>query len=282
MADEDRQRELRRVVPSHRRQIDAGDPRPPGPSQLLCGLGLAHAIRPGRVNMMGTLNQMGPERALSMFADWTDRIAAGELPPVPSRPQGIERNVVITQWDWADPQGYLHDEVSTDRRNATVNGNGRIYGSMELSKDYIPVLDPTTHTATRVPLTLRDPDVPPAQGPTIPESSPYWAEEPIWDSKANVHNPMFDEIGRVWLTSRIGPAPNPAFCQESSDHPSARLFPVANAGRHLAVYDPRTSEITHIRTCFGTHHLMFAEDENHALDQWRRPGGRLVESQDVR
>src|ERR1043166_6156849 len=69
--------------------------------------------------MSGGLNALGRERALSMFAAWTDRIAPGELPPAPPRPQGIERNVVITQWDWADPKAYLHDEVSTDRRNTT-------------------------------------------------------------------------------------------------------------------------------------------------------------------
>ena len=63
-----------------------------------------------------------------MFADWTDRIAAGELPPAPPRPQGVERNVVVTLWDWADPTGYLHDEVSTDKRNPTVNGYGRSTG----------------------------------------------------------------------------------------------------------------------------------------------------------
>jgi hypothetical protein len=45
--------------------------------------------------MTGMANMMGP-RALRMFADWTDRIAAGEVPPAPPRPQGIERNVVIT------------------------------------------------------------------------------------------------------------------------------------------------------------------------------------------
>jgi hypothetical protein len=28
----------------------------------------------------------------------------------------VERNVVITQWDWADPKAYLHDLVSTDRK----------------------------------------------------------------------------------------------------------------------------------------------------------------------
>src|SRR5436309_12403075 len=35
------------------------------------------------------------------------------VPPTPPRPQGVERNVVITEWDWADPKAYLHDEVST-------------------------------------------------------------------------------------------------------------------------------------------------------------------------
>ena len=92
--------------------------------------------------MSGGLNQMGRERAMAMFADWTDRIAGGEVPPAPPRPQGLERNVVITQWDWADPKAYLHDEVSTDRRNPTINANGLIYGSLELSADYLPVLDP--------------------------------------------------------------------------------------------------------------------------------------------
>ena len=40
-----------------------------------------------QVNMLSTLRQLGPEKALALFADWTDRIAAGELPSVkPQRP----------------------------------------------------------------------------------------------------------------------------------------------------------------------------------------------------
>ena len=80
--------------------------------------------------MSNALNQFGRQRALAMFADWTDRIAAGEVPEAPPRPQGQERNVVITQWDWADPKAYLHDLVSTDRRNPTVNANGSLYGAL--------------------------------------------------------------------------------------------------------------------------------------------------------
>jgi hypothetical protein len=35
----------------------------------------------------------------------------------------------------------------------------------------------------------------------MPAPSPYWGEEAIWTSKNNVHNPMLDEKGRLWLTS---------------------------------------------------------------------------------
>ena len=70
-------------------------------------------------NMANGLAQLGPERALPMLADWTDRIAAGELPPVPPRPQGVERNVVITEWDWADPiRVRSADRAGVPRRTA--------------------------------------------------------------------------------------------------------------------------------------------------------------------
>ena len=223
--------------------------------------------------MSNGLDNMGRRRALAMYGDWTDRVAKGEVPPAPPRPQGVERNVVITQWDWADPKAYLHDLVSTDRRNPRVNANGPMYGSLELSADYLPVLDPTRHTATQVKLTVRDPNTPRTSA-SMPHPSPYWGDEPIWTSRNNVHNPMMDEQGRVWITSAIRPPANPDFCKEGSSHPSAKLFPINNSGRHLAMYDPKTQKITHIGTCFGTHHLMFAEDANRTL--WTSGGGQVV------
>ena len=232
-------------------------------------------IRSGQAggSMYGGLNRMGLSAALEMFADWTDRIVAGELPPAPPRPAGVERNVVITQWDWADPTTYLHDEASTDKRDPTVNPYGSIYGALEASADYVPVLDPVSHMTSQVPVPVRDPNTPLAAGAPM-EPSPYWGNEAIWDSRANVHNPMLDERGRVWLTSRVRPAENPAFCREGSDHPSARAFPTTRAGRHLAVYDPVSEEMTLISTCFSTHHLIFAEDENNTL--WTSGGGQVI------
>jgi hypothetical protein len=224
-------------------------------------------------NMIGSIAQLGQPRMLAMFADWTDRIAAGEVPSAPPRPQGLERNVVITEWDWADPKAYLHDLVSTDRRNPTLNPNGKLYGALELSADYLPVLDPVRHQASRVPLTVRDASTEPTS-PKMPQPSPYWGSEAIWTSKNNVHNPMLDGRGRVWLTSTVRPPDNPPFCGEGSDHPSAKLFPLDRARRHLAVYDPTTQKLTHISTCFSTHHLMFAEDANNTL--WTSGGGPVV------
>ncbi|HEX6164619.1 MAG TPA: carboxypeptidase-like regulatory domain-containing protein [Vicinamibacterales bacterium] len=223
-------------------------------------------------NMVGGLNQLGKERALLLFADWTDRVNRGEVPPAPPRPQGIERNVVLTMWDWADPKSYLHDVVSTDRRKPTVNANGVLYGALELSADYIPVLDPKTHTIDRIPLSVQDPNTPPTN-PKMPAPSPYWGEEVIWTSKNNVHNPMLDEQGRLWLTSAVRGPDTPAWCKDASLHPSAK-FPIQRSGRHLQVYDPKTKKLTHIETCFGTHHLMFAEDANNTL--WTSGGGQVV------
>src|SRR5690606_14460089 len=141
--------------------------------------------------MSGAVGRLGRERTLAMFAEWTDSITAGAGPPAPPRPRGIERNGVITQWGWAEPQGYLPDGASTDRRDPTANANGPVYGALEASADYLPVLDPATHTASQVPLTVRDPDTRPTS-PNMPQPSPYWGNEPIWTSKANVHNPMLD------------------------------------------------------------------------------------------
>jgi len=221
--------------------------------------------------MANNIRRLDPERAYKLFAEWTDRIVAGELPASkPARPQGVERNVVVTLWDWAGPKDYLHDEISTDKRKPTVNANGLIYGATEESTDLFPVLDPVGHKASQVKMPVREPNTPSSkQNPMTP--SPYWGAEPIWDSQASMHNPMFDERGRVWFTSRVGAPANPEFCKRGSDHPSAKLFPLEQSNRHLSMYDPKTGKITLIRTCFSTHHLVFAEDAGNTL--WTSAGG---------
>jgi hypothetical protein len=220
--------------------------------------------------MIGGLNQLGPERATALFGDWTTRVTKGELPAeAPPRPQGVERNIVITQWDWAGSKVYLHDEISTDKRNPAVNANGLIYGSPEESSDYLPVLDPVHNSTSRVKVPYRDPNTPGQPKPLEP--STFWGDEAIWDSHTTVHNPMFDEKGRLWYTARIRPADNPAYCKAGSSLPSAKLTPADRSGRELGMYDPQTKQSYSIDTCFSTHHLLFAEDANNTL--WTSTGG---------
>ncbi len=211
------------------------------------------------------------------FADWTDRIAKGELPHTkPTRPQGVERNIVVTVRDWHTEKHYLHDLISTDRRNPTVNAYGPLYGSPEFSTDAIPVLDPVKNVTWTF-------DAPAMKGtkfaraghalakPVMP--SAYWGDEVIWNSKTSNHNPMFDKDGRIWFAARVRNAKNPAFCQRGSDHPSAKLTPLEKSTRHLSVYDPKTKDYKMVDTCFSTHHLQFAYDANDTL--WTS-GGRTV------
>ena len=208
--------------------------------------------------------------AFRYLGDWTDRIAKGELPHAkPPRPQGVERNIVVTTWDWLDDTHYLHDLIASDRRYPTVNAYGPVYGSTELSVDVIPILDPKTNSTKNFPAPVRDPNTPVAmrEGPMQP--SPYWDNERIWTSKASNHNGMFDRKGRVWFAAAVRGPDNPAFCEKGSDHPSAKVFPVERSNRQFAMLDPKTMKYTFVDTCFNTHHLQFDADDR----LWASTGG---------
>lgn len=236
-----------------------------------------HRIQVGQAGnaMINGIGRLDTQRALALFGDWTDRIKKGELPfAKPPRPQGVERNIVVTLWDWHSPTHYLHDEVATDRRNPRVNAYGPLYGAAEESTDFIPVLDPANHTATRVKAPPRDTNTPTTKDNVIPAPSPYWGATPVWDSQTNIHNPMFDQDGRVWLTQRIRGPETPAFCRAGSSHPSAKAFPTERTGRNLAVYDPKTKKFSLIDTCYSTHHLNFAYDADNTL--WTSGGGEVI------
>jgi hypothetical protein len=218
-----------------------------------------------QAQMARDIGSLEPARALTLFGDWTTRIAKGELPfAKPDRPGGIARNVVVTEWDWGRTTAYLHDEVSTDRRNPRINAGGKIYGSPENSTDFVPILDPKTETASEVLHPVRDPKTPSTKNDLFAPSA-IWGDKPIWDSKTLMHNPMMDEKGHVWFTARIRPGKNPAFCKAGSSQPSAKAFPLDNSGRQLSMYDPASGKFTLIDTCFSTHHLNFAADANNTL-----------------
>ena len=206
------------------------------------------------------------------YGEWTDRIAKGELPHAkPPRPQGVERNIVVATWDWGTEKQYLHDLISSDRRHPTVNAYGPLYGSPEYATDNIPILDPKTSKVTFFKLPVQDQAMPESLGPGHAASikplqaSAYWGEEKVWDTRANNHNSMFDEKGRLWLAATVRGMDNPAFCKKGSEHPSAKVFPLERSARQVAMLDPKTMKYTFVDTCFGTHHLQFGYDANNTL-----------------
>jgi hypothetical protein len=225
--------------------------------------------------MSVAVNSLGPQSMYSIFSNWTDRIAAGQLPfDKPARPTGIERNFVVTMWDWASPKHYQHDAISTDKRNPTLNAYGLIYGSPEESTDLVPTLDPVRNIASEIREPYMNPSAPSfADAPHGP--SAYWGDEAIWDGRTSIHNVMFDEFGKVWFTARLRPSENePAFCKAGSSHPSAQVFPQESSERQLSRYDPTTGKWDMIDTCFSTHHLFFGHDANDTL--WTSSGAPFL------
>jgi hypothetical protein len=223
-------------------------------------------------DMVETIERLGTDRGTKMLGDWTDRIAEGELPASkPPRPQGLERNLVVTVYDWSSPKAYLHDEISTDKRNPTINANGPIYGATENSTDFLPIFEPSTDTVKTIRIPVRDPKTPSASATEMYAPSPYWGEEKLWDSQAITHSLMLDEQSRVWYAARIRPANNPDYCKKGSELPSAQQFPIERSGRQIAMLDPKTGKFTLIDTCFPTHHVQFGFDANRTL--WTSSGG---------
>jgi hypothetical protein len=214
--------------------------------------------------MSGALDRFGRSRAIAMFADWTDRILKGEVPEAPPRPAGVERNVVISQWEWGGPTSYVHDEIAADRRTPTIGARGRVYG-VDFTGDALVWVDPVEHTSGSIPIPVIRPGAPSYMPQRIVAPSPYFGEKLIFNNPIHPHNPMMDQRQRVWMTAAVRPAQNPDYCTGADGHPYGRHYPIRQSSRQASVYDPRTGRATPVDTCFATHHLQFAEDKDNTL-----------------
>jgi hypothetical protein len=230
--------------------------------------------------MFGQLSGLG-EAGFAAYGDWTDRIAKGELPfAKPQRPQGVERNIVVTLRDWMNDKQYLHDLIASDRRFPTVNANGPLVGSPEYSSDDLPILDPVKNVATvfRAPVPRSADAAQPRprsrRGARRAQPSPYWGSEPhLGDAR---QQPQLDvRARRTAVAGRVGARRRQSgFCKAGSDHPSAKAFPMDRAVRHISVLDLKTKKYTFVDTCFSTHHLQFGYDANDTI--WTSGGGPVV------
>jgi hypothetical protein len=197
------------------------------------------------------------------LVDWTTRIKDGEVPPSPPRPTGMERNFVVSQWDWGTHESFFHDVTSTDKRNPTLYAYGKVYGADRTGGGLLWVLDPVKNTVEELHVQPRN-----ANG--FNDKVDYYHDRETPDAwMASPHNPMLDEQGRVWMTEPVRPPGaqnNPKWsastvaldiADPAAHDIASKALVSRNHGMQLGYYDTKANKFVGVDTSFNTHHLQF-------------------------
>jgi hypothetical protein len=199
--------------------------------------------------MVGTASQFGYASLMEALGDWGKRMQEGAVPPAPSRPQGAERNVVITQWEIGDVTSFVHDLSATDRYKPARNANGIVY-AIDEGNDWLFMLDPVRNTwqRKRIPIYPKGKAVQEYFGLGDPSPDGHTSFAGAYEQgSARPHNPMVDAQERVWLSTGSSGGYVPDFCPKDS-----------RGGESFTRYDPKTGAFEVFPLCFDTHHLEFA------------------------
>lgn len=122
------------------------------------------------------------------------RLPAGDYPKAaPPRPVGVERNLVLTMWDWGTSTTGVHTTSAANDIDPSSNANGRMYGA-DTAGGLITWVDPVKNEAGKFEaLSLK-----PVSGRVGPRS------------------PQIDQHNHVWYVSKIWEEPA-AFCKPGSN-----------------------------------------------------------------
>jgi hypothetical protein len=132
------------------------------------------AMGPTGPSMAGGFRRMGDHR--QVLATWTERVANGEAPKqTPPRPAGVERNLVVTWWDWGTDRDGRTDAAPADLHTPTVNANGLVYGVSQPT-DLLLIMDPRENRELSITIPSNAPKTGANQA-----LSPYWGTERIWE-----------------------------------------------------------------------------------------------------
>jgi len=163
----------------------------------------------------------------------------------------------------------VHDLISTDKRNPSLYGYGKVYGVDRTGGGRLLILDPMKNTTTSLQVEPKDK----SHGYSLTkdyyhgaeEEQAYVGEDREW--MASPHNSMMDANGRMWMTTQIragGKDFYPTWAKDtivtgSKDPASVDLAYKTIAARgnnmQLGYYDTKTGKFVSVDTAFNTHHL---------------------------
>jgi len=214
-------------------------------------------VGPSGPSMGAFFQNLGEHR--KAFADWTDRIARGETPSVaPSRPAGVERNLVVTLWDWGTQKDGRSDMAASDTRNPSVNANGPVYGASEMT-DALTIVDPVANKAEVIRIPTNAPPLNSSFN-AAPTPSPTWGPD-TWKRAADPRSIAITADGKVLVAARLREnQKQPAFCGQDSNNKFAKYYPLRQSARQVTIYDPKTKQFSNIDTCFSSDHNQISKD----------------------
>src|SRR5580765_4429981 len=153
---------------------------------------------PSGPSMNGFFLQLGDDR--KVIADWTDRVKAGDYPKqAPPRPTGVERNLVVSLWDWGSQIDGRADLAAADTRNGRSNANGLVFGVSQMN-DALNILDPRENKSTIVKTPTNAPAMVSGFNAS-PTPSPVFGAD-MWKRQGDPRSVAVDTKGRVWFTLR--------------------------------------------------------------------------------
>jgi hypothetical protein len=220
-------------------------------------------------NMYGVLQSQGKDVMLKSLSEWSRAVQAGQTPTVkPSRPTGIERNIVTTLWDVGDDHSFVHDQVATSKYDPTVNGGGKIY-AVSAGHGQLLWVDPRENSSYAIDLPTReDKATIRSRFPAPTKPSFFWGNEHLWNNPpydpADPHNAMLANDGKVWMTTKIRGNTNAAWCSDGKSEYS-KWYPSTGSGRQAGYYNPANGQFELVDTCYATHHLQFDNDPNETV-----------------
>ena len=212
---------------------------------------------PSGPSMNAFFLQLGDDR--KVIADWTDRLKAGDYPKTaPPRPAGVERNLVVSLWDWGTPIDGRADLAAADTRNGRSNAKGSIYGVSQMN-DALNILDPNENKA----IIVKTPTSAPAMVSGFnasPTPSPVFGAD-MWKRQGDPRSVAVDAKGRVWFTLRTREnGKQPTWCIGDAANKFGKYYPLKQSGKQVAVYDPKTQKFENVDTCFTVDHNQMGKD----------------------